>query len=42
MLDARGVAHTIVDTSEGNDAEVVRAVDAPAFADWLVDTLLVS
>jgi inosine-uridine nucleoside N-ribohydrolase len=42
MLDGRGVACTVVDAVEGRDAEVVRAVDAPAFADWLVDTLLTS
>jgi inosine-uridine nucleoside N-ribohydrolase len=40
IVDDHGVAHTVVDPVEGRDADVVRAVDAPAFADWLVDTLL--
>jgi purine nucleosidase len=40
ILDDRGLACTVVDPVEGRDAEVVRAVDAPAFADWLVETLL--
>jgi purine nucleosidase len=40
MVDGHGIAHTIIDAVEGRDAEVVRAVDAPAFADWLVETLL--
>jgi inosine-uridine nucleoside N-ribohydrolase len=42
MLDDRGLACTVVDPVEGRDAEVVRAVDAPGFADWLVETLLSS
>ena len=40
MVDARGVPHTVVDPTEGHQADVVRTVDAPAFADWLVETLL--
>jgi purine nucleosidase len=40
IVDGQGIAHTIVDPVEGRDAEVVRAVDAPAFADWLVEILL--
>jgi inosine-uridine nucleoside N-ribohydrolase len=35
-----GRARTFVDPVCGQEAEVVRSVDAPAFADWLVDTLL--
>ena len=42
MLDSSGHARTVVDELEGHPADVVRAVDAPAFADWLVDTLLIS
>jgi purine nucleosidase len=40
MIDASGFPRTVVDELEGHPADVVRAVDAPAFADWLVDTLL--
>ena len=40
VVDGRGIAHTVVDPTEGHPATVVRTVDAPAFADWLVDTLL--
>ncbi|HEY8218043.1 MAG TPA: nucleoside hydrolase [Acidimicrobiia bacterium] len=40
MLDDRGLAHTVVDPVEGRAADVVRSVDAPAFADWMVETLL--
>ena len=40
VIDGHGVAHTVVDPVEGRDAEVVRSVDAPAFADWLVEILL--
>jgi purine nucleosidase len=40
ILDDRGLACTVVDPVEGYDADVVRAVDAPAFADWMVETLL--
>ncbi len=40
MLDAGGLPHTVVDRTEGHPADVVRTVDAPAFADWLVDVLL--
>ena len=40
VLDAHGVAHTVVDPTEGHLATVVRRVDAPGFADWLVETLL--
>jgi inosine-uridine nucleoside N-ribohydrolase len=42
MLDDRGIACTVVDPVEGQDADVVRAVDAPGFADWMVETLLSS
>jgi len=35
-----GRARTFVDPVCGEEAEVVRSVDARAFADWLVDTLL--
>lgn len=42
VLDGRGHARTVVDELEGRDAEVVRALDASGFADWLVDTLLSS
>ena len=40
VLDARGTPHTVIDPTEGHPADVVRTVDAPTFADWLVDTLL--
>jgi purine nucleosidase len=40
VVDGSGVAHTVIDPTEGRPATVVRAVDAPAFADWLVDTLI--
>ena len=40
VVDGRGIAHTVVDPTEGHPATVVRTVDAPAFADWLVETLL--
>ncbi len=40
VLDPSGLAHTVVDPTEGHSATVVRRVDAPAFADWLVETLL--
>lgn len=40
MLDDHGLAHTVVDPVEGRAADVVRSVDAPAFADWMVETLL--
>jgi len=39
-LDGRGFARTVVDPVEGEEADVIRSVDAPAFADWLVDTLM--
>ena len=39
-LDARGAPRTFVDPLSGHEADVVRSVDAPAFADWVVDTLL--
>jgi purine nucleosidase len=40
MLDARGRPHTVLDRTEGHPADVVLTVDAPAFADWLVELLL--
>ena len=32
-----GVPRTVIDRVHGRDAEVVRTVDAPAFADWFVE-----
>lgn len=40
VVDARGIPHTVIDPTEGHPADVVRTVDAPGFADWLVETLL--
>jgi purine nucleosidase len=40
VLGQHGIAHTVIDPTEGHPATVVRTVDAPAFADWLVDVLL--
>ncbi|MEX0663140.1 MAG: nucleoside hydrolase [Acidimicrobiia bacterium] len=34
------VPHTIVDPDVGLEADVVRSVDAPAFADWWLETVL--
>ena len=42
MTDSAGIAHTVVDPESGHDVDVVRGVDAPAFADWLVEVLLSS
>jgi inosine-uridine nucleoside N-ribohydrolase len=38
MID--GVPRTIVDEKEGREADVVRSVDAAAFADWWLETVL--
>jgi inosine-uridine nucleoside N-ribohydrolase len=38
MID--GVPRTIVDDGNGHDADVVRSVDAAAFADWWLETVL--
>jgi purine nucleosidase len=34
-----GVPRTVIDAVRGHDAEVVRTVDAPAFADWFVEVV---
>ncbi len=36
----QGLVRTLIDPVAGQDAEVVRSVDAPAFAEYLVETLL--
>ena len=40
VIQDAGLVRTVVDLVAGHGAEVVRSVNAPAFAEYLVETLL--